>query len=68
MNNPNEKIQIRTEINKVDNSMLEIYRVNKDMTKAEVIRQAIHEFIEEHSETIEENLEKTDLKRKNGGE
>ena len=68
MNNPNKKIQIRTEINKVDNSMLEIYRVNKDMTKAEVIRQAIHEFIEEHSETIEENLEKTDLKRKNGGE
>ena len=48
--------------------MLEIYRVNKDITKAEVIRQAIQEFIENHSKTIQQNLEKTDLKTIEGGE
>lgn len=66
--NPDQKIQIRTEISKRDNSLLEIYRIDKDFTKAEIIRQAIQEFIEHHSESIQQNLEKEDLKIIKGGE
>lgn len=65
---PDQKIQIRTEISKRDNSLLEIYRIDKDITKAEVIRQAIQEFIEHHSKSIQQNLEKEDLKIIKGGE
>ncbi len=57
----NGKVHIRTEIPKRDNTLIEVYRGNEGISKSEVIRIAVKEFIENHKEEILEKLDKTKM-------